>query len=639
MQKAANRPGARPYAGLPAGGEQVVTTQTVEVWRNKVKSEERSKNEWYERWGPSFGLTAPPEPAPSEKRPIRAAKAYPPPHAAPASERIDAGNKYDPATAPTGVGAFQAPERTPSVRSAGSRHLGIVGAANHGKFGSTIWAQAHANVGAASTAGTIEALGAHGSVAREHGQAAGFRGVVQGDLAVGARAFRAPPRPSRAAAEAARRGRARAQGHRAVDLDDDQLGRLARRAAAARGAPDPVVPPEATARPRCSRRARTSRRRRRRSASRGPYPRTAPPSPCPCARTRRSCTRSQAPRSRCLGTPSVARWAGERACTYEIREYAEPMRHELEAARLLCGSAAAATRAALAPLPAAGGLPRPRAAIGAAAAFAPRPRTLGGGGGGGGGACVLGVCSRRRRHADRWPARRLLARRDGRDEGRRRRRGRSPCGRSSSSASRGRGRARPRGTRRAREAASARSRRRCQGARAYRGEEARTSRPSPPTPPTAAAATRAPSRVRPPAAARAQRGHRLLSSSCLLARRAVAAALVVVVGGVVAACRCPPRPRPRPHPPPRAIARELLLRFASAAAASRASLSSSSQSRWPCIRAFSIAVPSSSAASSGQPASSNGWTHLLRPIVAAITRALAPSLRRTSTLAPASTSA
>ena len=39
MQKAANRPGARPYAGLPAGGEQVVTTQTVEVWRNKVKSE------------------------------------------------------------------------------------------------------------------------------------------------------------------------------------------------------------------------------------------------------------------------------------------------------------------------------------------------------------------------------------------------------------------------------------------------------------------------------------------------------------------------------------------------------------------------------------------------------------------------
>ena len=63
MQKAANRPGARPYAGLPAGGEQVVTTQTVEVWRNKVKSEERSKNEWYERWGESFGLTAPPEPA------------------------------------------------------------------------------------------------------------------------------------------------------------------------------------------------------------------------------------------------------------------------------------------------------------------------------------------------------------------------------------------------------------------------------------------------------------------------------------------------------------------------------------------------------------------------------------------------
>ena len=49
MQKAANRPGARPYAGLPAGGEQVVTTQTVEVWRNKVKSEERSKNEWFER--------------------------------------------------------------------------------------------------------------------------------------------------------------------------------------------------------------------------------------------------------------------------------------------------------------------------------------------------------------------------------------------------------------------------------------------------------------------------------------------------------------------------------------------------------------------------------------------------------------
>ena len=181
MQKAANRPGARPYAGLPAGGEQVVTTQTVEVWRNKVKSEERSKNEWYERWGPSFGLTAPPEPAPSEKRPIRA-KAYPPPHAAPASERIDAGNKYDPATAPTGVGAFQAPERTPSVRSAGSRHLGIVGAANHGKFGSTIWAQAHANVGgAASTAGTSKrsarTAASHASTVKPPASVASSKGI------------------------------------------------------------------------------------------------------------------------------------------------------------------------------------------------------------------------------------------------------------------------------------------------------------------------------------------------------------------------------------------------------------------------------------------------------------------------------
>ena len=181
MQKAANRPGARPYAGLPAGGEQVVTTQTVEVWRNKVKSEERSKNEWFERWGPSFGLTAPPEPAPSEKRPIRAAKAYPPPHAAPASERIDAGNKYDPATAPTGVGAFQAPERTPSVRSAGSRHLGIVGAANHGKFGSTIWAQAHANVGAASTAGTSKrsarTAASHASTVKPPASVASSKGI------------------------------------------------------------------------------------------------------------------------------------------------------------------------------------------------------------------------------------------------------------------------------------------------------------------------------------------------------------------------------------------------------------------------------------------------------------------------------
>ena len=78
MQKVANRPKARPYAGLPDGQEEVVTTQTVNVWRDKVIREQQSRDEWFERWGPSFGLTKPPEPEPSERRPIRS-PAYPPP--------------------------------------------------------------------------------------------------------------------------------------------------------------------------------------------------------------------------------------------------------------------------------------------------------------------------------------------------------------------------------------------------------------------------------------------------------------------------------------------------------------------------------------------------------------------------------
>ena len=225
----------RAQRGLPAGGEQVVTTQTVEVWRNKVKSEERSKNALRALGPESFAAHGAAGAGAREKRPIRA-KATPP-HAAPASERIDAGNKHDPATARTGVGAFQRRSARRACAARRSRHLGIVGAANHGKFGSTIWAQAHANVGAASTAGTSKrsarTAASHASTVKHR------RHCASSTSASRRRRAPPPPTPSSAAASSCRSNSppssSRSRAPRTPRVDDDQLGRLARRAAAARG--------------------------------------------------------------------------------------------------------------------------------------------------------------------------------------------------------------------------------------------------------------------------------------------------------------------------------------------------------------------------------------------------------------------
>ena len=217
-----------------------------------------------------------PEPAPSEKRPIRAKarRRRTPRRRASGSTRARVRPRDG---ARAGVGAL-APERARARAQRARRATsGIVGAANHGKFGSTIWAQAHANVAAAPRRRRERRERSARRSQRRTRARSSRRRLSRRPRLLSPRRER--HRSSSAVARALRRrrrrrGRARAQGHRALHLDvrlSTPTG-AAFAAAARGGARDSVAARPATRlrhrRIRGSRRARTSRRRRRRSASR-----------------------------------------------------------------------------------------------------------------------------------------------------------------------------------------------------------------------------------------------------------------------------------------------------------------------------------------------------------------------------------
>lgn len=97
--------------------DDVTTTNTLEVWRDKLHRESRAKNEWHYRWGPTFGQPSVPENAEVQWRPnIGPMPSMPPPGRVPQLIEPTASSlKWDAAVARGSV-----PLRAPSIASSAS---------------------------------------------------------------------------------------------------------------------------------------------------------------------------------------------------------------------------------------------------------------------------------------------------------------------------------------------------------------------------------------------------------------------------------------------------------------------------------------------------------------------------------------
>lgn len=168
------------YMGLPSVDD-VTTTQTNMVWRDKLRREERAQNEWHMRWGDMFGVSRPDTSGPPiQRRPIRT-----PPtraeqiRASNIVEPTDSSRRYDAAMLeaqgaamrwPTNGGGgksaaagprSEASGRAPSERSASSAGSGRARSAATGRSGATGLSRASG----ASGVGSLRAVSISGSTA------------------------------------------------------------------------------------------------------------------------------------------------------------------------------------------------------------------------------------------------------------------------------------------------------------------------------------------------------------------------------------------------------------------------------------------------------------------------------------------
>lgn len=107
---------------MPSGNactvDDITTTNTVDVWRNKLMREKRATNEWNYRWGATFG-DGKPEPV-YDPRPVLGSPNLPPPgRTAQYVMATPSALKYDPALKKGNGGALPAPPSIVTSRASG----------------------------------------------------------------------------------------------------------------------------------------------------------------------------------------------------------------------------------------------------------------------------------------------------------------------------------------------------------------------------------------------------------------------------------------------------------------------------------------------------------------------------------------